>query len=115
MFLHLSADRGVGFPACITGHMTRVSASGGSAFRGLGRPPGMPMGVGLHPGGVWQTPPPRRYMGYYGIQSTSGQYTSYWNAFLFGVGFFCISLLVISGSQFIPPPQIKTDKRINCS
>ena len=109
MFLHLSADRGVGFPACITGHMTRVSASGGSAFRGLGRPPGMPMGVGLHPGGVWQIPPPRGdIMGYYGIQSTSGQYTSYYPTGMLSclwLGFFCISLLVISGSQFIPSPK----------
>ena len=28
-------------------------------------------------------PPPPRYMGYYGIRSTSGRYASYWNAFLF--------------------------------
>ena len=49
-------------------------------------------GWGLHPGGSasggsasrggWADPPPR-YMGYYGIQSTSGRYASYWNAFLF--------------------------------
>ena len=114
MFLHLSVDRGVGFPACITGHMTRVSASGGSAFRGFGRPPGMPMGVGLHPGGVWQTPPGDT-MGYYGIQSTSGQYTSYWNAFLFVVGFFLHLFTRYKWVPVYPPPQIKTDKRINCS
>ena len=37
---------------------------------------------------VWQTRPPPplpppRYMGYYGIWSTSTRYASYWNAFLF--------------------------------
>ena len=38
---------------------------------------------GLHPGrGVGRSPPPR-YMGYYGIRSTSGRCASYWNAFLF--------------------------------
>ena len=31
--------------------------------------------------GIWQTPQPPRYMGYYGIQSMSRWYTSYWNAF----------------------------------
>ena len=39
-----SVHRGFGFPACITGHITRgVSASGGSASRGdvWGRPPEM--------------------------------------------------------------------------
>ena len=29
-----------------------------------------------------RTPPPPRYIGYYGILSTSGQYASYWNALL---------------------------------
>ena len=49
----------VGFPACITGQMTRGSASEGSVSgRGLGRPP---------PDRNWQ----------------SGQYTSYRNASLF--------------------------------
>ena len=58
-----SINRGVGFPACITGHMT----SGGSASREwvciqrVGRPPPQ----------------------HYGIRSTSGRYASYWNAFLF--------------------------------
>ena len=32
--------------------------------------------------GVGQTPPPQRYVGYYGIRSKSRWYTSYWNAFL---------------------------------
>ena len=34
---------------------------------------------GLHPGGGWTNIPPIRY---YGIQSTSGRYAPYWNAFL---------------------------------
>ena len=78
---------GVGFPACITGHMTKGAASRGSASKS-----------GLHPRGVciqgrrsasggqvyiWRglgrTPPPV----YYWIRSTSGRYTSYWSAFLF--------------------------------
>ena len=44
-------------------------------------------GGGLHPRGVEQTPP-----GYYGIRSTSGRYTSYWNAFLFMTIFFAFNL-----------------------
>ena len=47
---------------------------------------GSASGGGLHPGGSWAnpTPPPTpRYMGYNGIQSTSGGYASYWHAFLF--------------------------------
>ena len=54
---HRSQDRRV----CITGDLHQ----GGSASRGsISRPL-------------------LRYMGYYGIWSTSGQYASYWNAFLF--------------------------------
>ena len=60
---------GLGFPACITGHMTRVvciqrsSASGGSASEGgLGRPPE-----------------------HYRIRSISGWYASFWKAFLFRI------------------------------
>ena len=34
-----SVPRGVGFPACITGHMTRGSASGVSASGGWADPP----------------------------------------------------------------------------
>ena len=49
---------GVGFPACITGHITR--------------------GV-LHPGGLGRSPP---IHGILWDRSTSGQYASYWNAFL---------------------------------
>ena len=42
--------RWVGFPTCITGHMTRGSASqGGSASRGLG---GLHQGELQHPGGL---------------------------------------------------------------
>ena len=39
---------------------------------------------GLHPGRGLDRPP-SRYMGYYGIRSTSGRYASYWNAFLLSV------------------------------
>ena len=64
----------VGFPACITGYMTGgCLPPGGSASSRWG-------GGGLHPGA---DPPPPRYMGYYEIWSISGQYASYWNAFLF--------------------------------
>ena len=107
----LSTGRGVGFPACIACHMTGGSASRGVCLQGRGfasrgdmHPGGSASGVrsafrgclppgagglhpeviyiqeGLHPGG-WGRPP-LRYMGYFGIQSTSGRYASYWNAFL---------------------------------
>ena len=33
--------------------------------------------------GVVNHPPPDRYMRYYGMRSTSGQYASYWSDFLF--------------------------------
>ena len=68
---------GGGFPACITGQMTR--------------------GV-LHPGDLpprgsasreWADPSPRN-MVYYGVRSTSGRYVSYWYAFLFHVFRFCV-------------------------
>ena len=36
---------------------------------------------GLHPGGLGRPSP----IGYYGIRSTSGRYTAYWNAFLLPV------------------------------
>ena len=52
---------------------------GGSASREVCIRAGVCIG-GLHPGGG-QTPP----IGYYGIQSTSGRYASYWNAFLFKI------------------------------
>ena len=121
---------GVGFPACITAHMTRGSASRGrglhrggwgfcirgscsggaglciwvgggfcileeSASKGGGRnlqPGGLHLGVGVYirrgglpTGGFGRPRPPLRYMGYYEIRSTSEQYASYWNAFLFMV------------------------------
>ena len=57
MFLHLSVilftRGGVGFPACVTGHMTGGSAYGGSLSRGGGLHPlgrGFVSG-GLYPGG----------------------------------------------------------------
>ena len=57
---------GVGFPACITDHLTRGSAYRGSASRGVGHP------GGLHLGGWGDscTPSPR-YMGYYKIRQQS--------------------------------------------
>ena len=39
------------------------------------------LGGGSASGGVLGRPP-TRYMGYYGMRSTSGRYASYWNAFL---------------------------------
>ena len=111
MFLHLRVVLwGVGFPACITGHMTRgICIQGGLPRGGLHLHPG-----GLHPRGIWKTslglplggsasrgvciqgvgqiPHPPRYMGYYGIWSTGGQYASYWNAFLFIAGSLFIEL-----------------------
>ena len=58
--VHLAFRRGVGFPASVTGHINRGSASRGFCLWGLDRPPE-----------------------HYGRRSTSGWYTSYWNAFLF--------------------------------
>ena len=60
-------------------------AGGGSASRVSLHPGGVCLGESAYRGvciqrGVGQTPSPIRY---YGIQSTSGRYTSYWNAFLF--------------------------------
>ena len=71
MFLHLCVilftvfEGGVGFPECITGHMT-----GGVCIQGERG---------------WADTSPPRYMGYYGIRSTSDRYASYWNAFLVNV------------------------------
>ena len=80
MFLHLCAilftgGGRVGFPACITGHMTRGSTSRLVCIRGVC------IGGGWGGRGVGQTLLPR-HIGYYGIRSTSGRYASYWNAFL---------------------------------
>ena len=54
---------------------------GGLSWEGL--PPGgsAPRGSASGERGSWSDP--LRYMRYYGIQSTSGRYASYWNAFLF--------------------------------
>ena len=61
MFLHLSVilfTGGVGFLACITGHITRGVCIRGVCLHG-GLPPGrVCIEGGLHPGGVGQTPPP---------------------------------------------------------
>ena len=108
MFLHLSVIlfKGVGVyvPACTTGHMTGGGGfcpgglcpgslyPGGSLFRGVSvqrgylsqgflsretvsRGRGLCRGGGLCPGGVSVRETPSTV--------TSGQYTSYWNAFLF--------------------------------
>ena len=87
---HRSHDRGGssttgGRGFCLQGdlHPVGVFLQGGlHASRGRCLPPG-----GLHPGEVciqegeegWADPLP---IGYYGIWSSSGQYASYWNAFL---------------------------------
>ena len=91
-----SSIHSVGFPACITGHMTRglVCIQWVCIW-------GVCLQGSLQPGGVylrgWQTPPvlhmgegrgcptshPLKHMGYYGIRSTSVRYASYWNSFLF--------------------------------
>ena len=114
----------VGFPACITGHMTRGSASRGVCLQGASASGvgGLHQGAGLHPGGrgvciqegwgsasggglsasrgyaSWGSASGgsasggsciqgrlgrRPSIGYYGIQSTSRRYASYWNAHLF--------------------------------
>ena len=73
--LSTAGEGGVGFPLCITGHMTKGVCIPG----GLPKPP------------CRQTPPP---MGYYRIVSTSRGYASYWNAFLL------IMLLVVPCSIF---------------
>ena len=76
---HSVHREGVGFPACVTGHMTEGVClwwGGWSASRELGRAPQV-----CRQGEVGRPPLPR-YMGYYEIRSTSGWYASYWNAFL---------------------------------
>ena len=62
-------------PTCITGHMTRGVCIQEGPASGWGLPPGG-WWVCIQ-GGGWACPK------YYGIWSTNGQYTSYWNAFLF--------------------------------
>ena len=81
MFLHL----------CVIRFTGGGSVSGGSASRGWGLHPGgsasrgrvcirgVPIG-GVCIQGSLTVPPPIRY---YGIQSMSGRYASYWNIFLF--------------------------------
>ena len=74
-----SVHRGeVGFPAGITGHITRGSASRGGLPPGGSASRGVCLQGGLHQGSG-QTPTPEHYR----IRSTSGRYASYWNAFLF--------------------------------
>ena len=86
---------GVGFPACITDHMTREVCIPG----------------GLHPvwvcigGGVVciQVGLSRPHLGYYGIRSKNRQYASYWNAFLFFtiLIFFIIHIRMFSPSLLL--------------
>ena len=64
--------RGLGFPACITGHMT-----GG----GLHLEVGQANRVCLQRG--WWANPYLRHMGYYGIGSIRGRCASCWNALLY--------------------------------
>ena len=79
MFLRLcvsvsfcSQVRGVGFPACITRHVTEECASRGVCLWGY------TSGGGVYiQGRVGQTP-----LRYYGIWSISGRYAPFWNAFL---------------------------------
>ena len=68
---------GVGFPACITGQMTRAGLPSL-----LDAYPPMHTSLGADSPGCRSLP-----MGYYGIQSTSGWYASYCNAFLWSLKF----------------------------
>ena len=53
----LSTEAGVGFPACITGHMTSESASGGGEYPGGFASRGsLHPKWGLHRGGAWTDP-----------------------------------------------------------
>ena len=56
-----------------------IQGSGGSASRGVG-----------------QTP-----LGYYGMQSMSGWYASYWNAFLFLVSVYLCCMFILSSSNLL--------------
>ena len=72
-FINYNATRNISLPPAVWGKAMFSQVSVILSTRGLY--PG-----GLHLGGG-QTSPPR--IGYYGIQSTSGRYAYYWNAFLF--------------------------------
>ena len=61
---------GIGFPACITGHMTREA----------GMPPG---GVCIREGVCWADSPHPSDKWDTEIRSRNGWYVSYWKAFLF--------------------------------
>ena len=80
MFLHLSvillATQGLSFPACITGHMIRGSASKHPEGRTSRTPPWVCLQEVCIGGGGWSSPTK-----IHGIWSTSRWYTSYWNAF----------------------------------
>ena len=93
VILFTGGGGGFDFPASITGHVTRevciqggLPPGGGSASRRGLCLQGVCLHGGLHPLEVGPDPPPR-YMGYYGIRSTSRRYASYWNAFLFLLSF----------------------------
>ena len=64
---------------CLEGFASRGICIGGGLPGGVYIQGGLPRGVCIERG-VGQIPSPIRY---YGILSTSGRYTSYWNAFLF--------------------------------
>ena len=85
MFLHLFVSlftgEGVGFPACITGDMTRGVCIGGGVAGGFPASNTCHMTEGVSIQGRWVDPHPKIH----GIRSTSGRYAFYWNAFLFGL------------------------------
>ena len=69
----LSVHGGGGLPSQ---HASQVTWGGGVGQTSLGLPTEGDICI-------WAPPPSPRYMGYYGIRSTSVPYASYWNAFLF--------------------------------
>ena len=81
---HRSHDHGDLYPGWSTSGRGGLHLHpGGLRPRGIWKTSlGLPLG-GSASRGVGQIPHPPRYMGYYGIWSTGGQYASYWNAFLF--------------------------------
>ena len=74
--------------------------------------------VGIHPsqgeyvqgGWVLTTPPDTWDMGYYKIQSASGQYASYWNAFLFvNISLLASNQTLTSKMVHLPGPSVRND------
>ena len=56
------------------------------------------LGLGLGVGG-WGLGP-LRYIGYYGMRSTTGQYATYWNVFLFN------KIFAEKPSPLLDPPMV---------